>query len=129
MLQEYRRRVENRDAKREENAERAKYKKRIEQDVKALSDWLLKPDHKNAVKHIPGPLQETVKEFIGSIEFTSKRVLKGGAATKADMKYISKLEKLYNYVTDQNLSGERYSAFCSALRTFSSAHIACLVTW
>ena len=120
VLQEYRQRVENRDAKREENAERTKYKKRIEQDVKALSDWLLKPDHKNAVKHIPGPLQETVKEFIGSIDFTSKRALKGGAATKADMKYISKLEKLYNYVTDQNVSGERYSGYLDLPPTFEN---------
>ena len=75
-----------------------RYKKQIEKNVKTLSDWLLKPDHKNALKHIPGELQSTVRDFIASINFASARQLGGGAATQKDMRYLSNLERLHQII-------------------------------
>ncbi len=106
-LQRFRDSVESRDAKRKKN----RYKAQIEKNVKTLSDWLLKPDHKNALKHISGELQSTVRDFIASIDFTSARQLGGGAATAKDMRYLSNLERLHRYITDNNVGEDRYSGY------------------
>lgn len=110
-LQKFRDSVKERDTKRKETAEKSRYKKQIEKNVKTLSDWLLKPDHKNALKHIPGELQSTVRDFIASINFTSARQLGGGAATQKDMRYLSNLERLHRYITDSNVGEDRYSGY------------------
>ena len=110
-LQKFHDSVKERDTKRKEIAEKSRYKKQIEKNVKTLSDWLLKPDHKNALKHIPGELQSTVRDFIASINFTSARQLGGGAATQKDMKYLSNLERLHRYITDGNVGEDRYSGY------------------
>ena len=110
-LQRFRDSVKERDTKRKEVAEKSRYKKQIEKNVKTLSDWLLKPDHKNALKHIPGELQSTVRDFIASINFTSARQLGGGAATQKDMRYLSNLERLHRYITDSNVGEDRYSGY------------------
>ena len=110
-LQRFRDSVESRDAKRKETAEKNRYKAQIEKNVKTLSDWLLKPDHKNALKHISGELQSTVRDFIASINFTSARQLGGGAATAKDMRYLSNLERLHRYITDKNVGEDRYSGY------------------
>lgn len=110
-LQKFRDSVKERDTKRKEAAEKSRYKKQIEKNVKTLSDWLLKPDHKNALKHIPGELQSTVRDFIASINFTSARQLGGGAATQKDMRYLSNLERLHRYITDSNVGEDRYSGY------------------
>ena len=110
-LQRFRDSVESRDAKRKETAEKNRYKAQIEKNVKTLSDWLLKPDHKNALKHISGELQSTVRDFIASIDFTSARQLGGGAATAKDMRYLSNLERLHRYITDKNVGEDRYSGY------------------
>ncbi len=110
-LQRFRDSVESRDAKRKETAEKNRYKAQIEKNVKTLSDWLLKPDHKNALKHIPGELQSTVRDFIASINFTSARQLGGGAANAKDMRYLSNLERLHRYITDKNVGEDRYSGY------------------
>lgn len=110
-LQKFRDSVKERDTKRKETAEKSRYKKQIEKNVKTLSDWLLKPDHKNALKHIPGELQSTVRGFIASINFTSARQLGGGAATQKDMRYLSNLERLHRYITDSNVGEDRYSGY------------------
>ena len=103
--------VERRDAKRKDIAEKARYKAQIEKNVKALSDWLLKPDHKNALKHIPGELQSTVRDFIASIDFTSARRLGGGDLTIKDTDYLHNLERLHKFVSDSNLGEDRYSGY------------------
>lgn len=110
-LQKFRDSVKERDTKRKETAEKSRYKKQIEKNVKTLSDWLLKPDHKNALKHIPGELQSTVRDFIASINFASARQLGGGAATQKDMRYLSNLERLHRYITDSNVGEDRYSGY------------------
>lgn len=93
-------------ARREESADVAKYRPRIEQKVKRLSDWLLKNSDK---EHIPEPLKLAVGEFLESIDFTSKRALGGGALTKKDiqrsLRYTDRMQKLLDSLRGQNEDG------------------------
>lgn len=93
-------------ARREESAAVAKYRPRIEQKVKRLSDWLLKNSDK---EHIPEPLKLAVGEFLESIDFTSKRALGGGALTKKDiqrsLRYTDRMQKLLDSLRGQNEDG------------------------
>ncbi len=93
-------------ARREESAAVAKYRPRIEQKAKRLSDWLLKNSDK---EHIPEPLKLAVGEFLESIDFTSKRVLAGGALTKKDiqrsLRYTDRMQKLLDSLRRQNDDG------------------------
>ncbi len=81
-------------ARQKESASIKKYRDRIAKDVKDMSEWVLRPDNKNVLKHIPDVLKDTVIPFITSIDFTSKRALGGGTATKADAAFKDRLEKL-----------------------------------
>ncbi len=93
-------------AHREESAAVAKYRPRIEQKAKRLSDWLLKNSDK---EHIPEPLKLAVGEFLESIDFTSKRALDGGALTKKDirrsLRYTDRMQKLLDSLRGQNDDG------------------------
>lgn len=93
-------------ARREESAAVAKYRPRIEQKAKRLSDWLLKNSDK---EHIPEPLKLAVGEFLESIDFTSKRALDGGALTKKDirrsLRYTDRMQKLLDSLRGQNDDG------------------------
>lgn len=93
-------------ARREESAAVAKYRPRIEQKAKRLSDWLLKNSDK---EHIPEPLKLAVGEFLESIDFTSKRALDGGALTKKDirrsLRYTDRMQKLLDILRGQNDDG------------------------
>lgn len=93
-------------ARREESAAVAKYRPRIEQKAKRLSDWLLKNSDK---EHIPEPLKLAVGEFLESIDFTSKRALDGGALTKKDirrsLRYTDRMRKLLDSLRGQNDDG------------------------
>lgn len=93
-------------ARREESAAVAKYRPRIEQKAKRLSDWLLKNSDK---EHIPEPLKLAVGEFLESIDFTSKRALGGGALTKKDiqrsLRYTDRMQKLLESLRGQNEDG------------------------
>lgn len=93
-------------ARREESAAVAKYRPRIEQKAKRLSDWLLKNSDK---EHIPEPLKLAVGEFLESIDFTSKRALDGGALTKKDIqrsfRYTDRMQKLLDSLRGQNEGG------------------------
>lgn len=90
-------------ARREESAAVAKYRPRIEQKAKRLSDWLLKNSDK---EHIPESLKLAVGEFLESIDFTSKRALDGGALTKKDirrsLRYTDRMQKLLDSLRGQN---------------------------
>ena len=80
-----------------------KYRDRLRGDVDELTNWVLHPDNKNVVKHIPDALKNTVIPFLSSIDFTSKRQLKGGSATAADkafMEHMRKLEKVMENTVD-----------------------------
>lgn len=93
-------------ARREESAAVAKYRPRIEQKAKRLSDWLLKNSDK---EHIPEPLKLAVGEFLESIDFTSKRALDGGALTKKDiqrsLRYTDRMQKLLDSLRGQSEDG------------------------
>lgn len=93
-------------ARREESAAVAKYRPRIEQKAKRLSDWLLKNSDK---EHIPEPLKLAVGEFLESIDFTSKRALDGGVLTKKDiqrsLRYTDRMQKLLESLRGQNENG------------------------
>ena len=71
-----------------------KYRERLSKDVNALTDWVLHPNNKDVVKHIPDVLKTSVIPFLSSIDFTSKQQLRGGAATKADQEFMKRLNGL-----------------------------------
>lgn len=78
-----------------------KYRDRISKDVTDLGNWILSPSNKTDMKHVPDVLKNTVIEFINSIDFTSKRQLNGGDATKADTAFMNRLTALQT-VLDKN---------------------------
>ena len=71
-----------------------KYRERLRGDVDELSNWILHPDNKSVVKHVPDVLKNSVIPFLSSINFMSKRALNGGAATKADEAFMENMQKL-----------------------------------
>ena len=71
-----------------------KYRERIKTDVTELTNWVLKPNNKDIVKHIPDVLKNSVIPFLSSIDFTSKQQLRGKEATKADTEFVARLEAL-----------------------------------
>ena len=87
ILQRYRDRRKNADAIK-------KYRGRLQKDVTDLTNWVLHPNNKDIVKHIPDVLKNSVIPFLSSIDFTSKQQLRGGAATKADQEFMKRLKGL-----------------------------------
>ena len=75
-----------------------KYRSRVKADVDELTKWILKPDNKDIVKRVPDALKNTVIPFLSSIDFTSKRQLKGGDATKSDKDFLKKLTALQSAI-------------------------------
>ena len=80
--------------RRNEAADIKKYRDRIRGDVDELTNWVLHPNNKDVVKHIPDALKGTVIPFLSSINFMSKRQLKGGNATAADDAFVKQLNSL-----------------------------------
>lgn len=81
-----------------ESADTMKYRRRVEQKAKALSDALVK----NSVKaHIPEALKGVVGEFLQSIQFSSKRLMEKGIPTKKDMSYTASLDRLRQVLQKQ----------------------------
>lgn len=81
-------------ARRNEDLTAKKYRDKIRKEVDELSKWVLKPDTKNALKHVPDVLKNPVISFLTGIDLTSTRMLRGGDATKADNAFLERLEKL-----------------------------------
>ena len=71
-----------------------KYRDRLRGDVDELTNWVLHPDNKNVVKHIPDALKNTVIPFLSSINFESKRSLAGGNPTQADKALMEQTRRL-----------------------------------
>ena len=82
--------------RRKESEAVRKYRQRIKLDVSALSSWILNPDNKTSLKRVPDVLKNSVIQFISDIDFTSKRHLRGGAATKADEAFVQRLQSLHD---------------------------------
>ena len=80
-----------------------KYRERIQADVTDLSNRILKPDGKSISKHVPDALKNVVIPFLTSIDFTSKRQLKGGEATKADAQFVKRMENLHDSLVNGEL--------------------------
>lgn len=88
-----------------------KYRSRILTDVETLTGWLMKPDNKSVVKHIPEALRGSVVPFLQSIDFTSKRQLSGGAATKADAEFMKRLNALRDVMKEYAPDANTYEGY------------------
>lgn len=88
-----------------------KYRDRIRGDVDELTNWVLHPDNKSVVKHIPDALKNTVIPFLSSINFMSKRQLKGGNATAADKAFMDQLRRLEKVMDNTTDVDEMYSNY------------------
>ena len=102
-----------------------KYRDRIRADVDELTNWVLHPDNKNVVKHIPDALKSSVVPFLSSINFMSKQSLRGGNATAADKAFMEQLRRLAKVMENTADIDEMYSNytdlppdFMKNLRTF-----------
>lgn len=71
-----------------------KYRTRLKKDVDEMTNWVLHPNNKDVVKQIPDVLKGAVIPFLSSVDFTSKRQLRGGEATKADQNFMNRLKGL-----------------------------------
>ena len=71
-----------------------KYRDRLRGDVDELSNWILHPNNKDTLKHVPDALKNTVIPFLSSINFMSKRSLNGGDATVSDKTFIKNTKAL-----------------------------------
>lgn len=91
MLKQYRER-------RDTAASVKKYRDRIEKKAKKLTDMLLKNSDK---QHIPEVLKVAVGEFLETLDFTSKRQLSGGEATKKDNRFVNTLDKIHTVLDKQ----------------------------
>ena len=68
-----------------------KYRERIKRDVDDLTNWILHPNNKDVVKHVPDALKNSVISFLASINFMSKQSLRGGNPTIADKEFVKRL--------------------------------------
>ena len=80
--------------RRKESDDIKKYRGRLQKDVSDLTNWVLHPNNKDVVKHIPDVLKNSVIPFLSSIDFTSKQSLRGGNSTLADKEFIKRLKGL-----------------------------------
>ena len=81
-------------ARRNDAAAIKKYRDRLRSDVDELTNWILHPNNKDAVKHVPDALKNSVIPFLSSINFMSKRQLKGGDPTQGDEAFLKHLNSL-----------------------------------
>ena len=88
-----------------------KYRDRIRGDVDELTNWVLHPDNKNVVKHIPDALKNTVIPFLSSINFMSKRSLSGGNHTAADKAFMEQLRRLEKVMDNTAEVDEMYANY------------------
>ena len=88
-----------------------KYRNRLRGDVDDLTNWMLHPDNKSVVKHIPDALKNTVIPFLRSINFMSKRSLGGGNPTQADKAFMEQLRKLAKVMENTVEVDEMYSNY------------------
>lgn len=82
--------------KRNDTEAARKYRKRVVDTAMEMSEWLRKNSDK---EHVPEILKKPVLELLTSIDFSSKRFLRGGELTKADKKFganLAELQKLLN---------------------------------
>lgn len=99
ILKESRRVVEREQRSvHEERADRNKYRKRVTETAKKLTEWLLRNSDK---EHIPEVLKGPVAELLTSINFSSERLLDGGEPTKADKRFAENIVRLNSIISGQ----------------------------
>lgn len=81
-------------AKTAESAGVKKYRKRIADDVADITKWITNPSNKSSLDRVPDAIKNPVIDFLNALDFTSKRALKGGAATKADEVVMARAKRL-----------------------------------
>ena len=81
-------------AKTRESAGVKKYRKRIADDVADITKWITNPSNKSSLDRVPDAIKNPVIDFLNALDFTSKRALKGGAATKADAVVMARAKRL-----------------------------------
>lgn len=81
-------------AKTAESAGVKKYRKRIADDVADITNWITNPSNKSSLDRVPDAIKNPVIDFLNALDFTSKRALKGGAATKADEVVMARAKRL-----------------------------------
>lgn len=89
---------QNARERREESAGATKYRKQVLQKAGKLREMLLKNDDK---LHVPEVLKEPLAAFLESLDFTSKRALRGGAETNADRAFAANLQKIQQILANQ----------------------------
>lgn len=77
--------------RRDNSALTQKYRARIETSVAKLVEMLEKPSKE---AHVPSELQKPLRDFIDSIDFRSKQLIKGGDPTVRDNAYTKALEAM-----------------------------------
>lgn len=99
ILKESRRVVEREQRSvHEERSDRNKYRKRVTETAKKLTEWLLRNSDK---EHIPEVLKGPVAELLTSINFSSERLLDGGEPTKADKRFAENIVRLNSIISGQ----------------------------
>lgn len=99
ILKESRRVVEREQRSvHEERSDRNKYRKRVTETAKKLTEWLLRNSDK---EHIPEVLKVPVAELLTSINFSSDRLLDGGEPTKADKRFAENIVRLNSIISGQ----------------------------
>ena len=97
--------------RRKESEAVRKYRQRIKLDVSDISSWITNPNNKTSVNRVPDVLKNSVIPFLTSIDFTSKRQLRGGAATRADREFANRLEKLQGALKTNGEVNGLYSGY------------------
>ena len=88
-----------------------KYRTRLKKDVDELTSWVLHPNNKDVVKHIPEVLKSSVIPFLTSVDFTSKKQLRGGDATKADREFMKRLKGLQAALDQKQNADQLYADY------------------
>ena len=84
--------------RREENAGASKYRKQIDEKAKKLFEMLMKNSDK---EHIPEVLKGPLADFLTTLDFSSKRLLRGGEETKRDVQFGARLMQLQQILAGQ----------------------------
>lgn len=97
--------------RRKESDAITKYRSRIKTDVDELSKWILHPDNKNSLKRVPDVIKNSIIQILTSVDFTSKRQLNGGEATKADIAFVNNLNALRKAIKSDIETNGMYSGY------------------
>lgn len=84
--------------RREESAGITKYRAQVQKKAGKLYEMLMKNDDK---LHVPEVLKAPLAEFLSEIDFSSKRLLSGGAETRNDQAFGARLMRLQQLLSNQ----------------------------